>query len=166
VPLKKASGQTDPYYYPRRPDAPLLKMGPAATGKKWGVTHHDVWTDNFPVLLSGIKDPTPTLDLAIFILRDCKWEDDTIDFIPAITEQLRSRFTKKICDFWIGKIEKERIFAHHLESPFSDRHSSFLSFFEEDAPISKPYKQMTKSELIDRIYDLEKILNENGILTK
>jgi hypothetical protein len=166
VPLKKASGQSAPYHYPKRPDAPLLKMGPAATGEKWGVRHHDAWANNFPVLLSEIKDPTPSLDLAIFILRDCKWgNNNAVDVIAAITDQLRNRFTKSISDFWVSKIEKEKILAHHLDNPFTDNYASFLNYFEEDTPVSKTYEQMNKPELIDRIYCLEKLLNENGILT-
>ena len=57
VPLKRASDQTAPYYYPRRPKAPLLKMGPAATGRKWGIDYHDDWMSNFFVMLTTIKSP-------------------------------------------------------------------------------------------------------------
>lgn len=32
-------------------------MGPAATGKKWGITHSDDWASNLPVLISEIKNP-------------------------------------------------------------------------------------------------------------
>ncbi len=164
VPLKKASGQTEPYYYPRRPSAPLLKMGLAATQKKWGVEFHDNWSSNFPVLLSEVKDPTPFLDLAIFVCRDCKWDDETVDVILAINEQIRKRFTRKLSEYWTSRLEKEKIMAHHLDTPFIDHHSLFVNSFIEDVPDgNKIYTQMNKTELINRIYVLEEILSEYRI---
>jgi len=163
VPLKKASGQKEPYYYPRRPSAPLLKMGPTATDKKWGIKYHEDWSSNFPVLLSEIKDPTPTLDLAIFVCRDCGFDDKAIEIFSDISEQIRKRFTKEMADYWISKIDKEKIMARHIEEPFVSQYASFASLNKGDLTSLTRYEQMKKSELIDRILSLEKILDENKI---
>lgn len=163
VPLKKASGQKEPYYYPRRPSAPLLKMGPAATDNKWGIKYHDDWSSNFPVLLSEIKDPTPILDLAIFVCRDCRFDDKSVEIFSSVGEQLRMRFTEKLANYWISKINKEKIMARNVENPFINHYASFASFYKEDVASSNRYEQMKKAELIDRIFCLEKILNENKI---
>jgi hypothetical protein len=139
-------------------------MGPAAPGKKWGVEFHDNWSSNLPVLLSEVKDPTPFLDLAVFVCRDCKWEDKPADLILAICEQIRKRFTRKLSDYWTSRVEKEKIMAHHLDTPFIDHHSLFVdSFIEEAQNKNKIYVQMNKTELINRIYFLEEILSEYGI---
>lgn len=161
VPLKKASGQSEPYYYPRRPSAPVLKMGLAATGKKWGVELHDNWSSNFPILLSEVKDPTPFLDLAVFICRDCRWESENTDLVSAINEQIKKKFTRQISEYWTTRIEKEKILAHHLDLPFSDHHSPFADSIIEE--VQTDYAQMNKSELIERIRVLEELLTENGV---
>jgi len=166
VPLKKASSQQDPYYYPRRPSAPLLKMGRAATGKVWGIEYHDNWESNFPVLLAEIKDPTPILDLAIFVCRDCRFDNNASEIITAIGDQLRKKFTKKMADYWISKIEKEKIMARHLENAFIDHYASFVNTYEVSPVNLNIYEQMNKAELIDRILHLEAILNENKITYK
>jgi hypothetical protein len=165
VPLKKASGQNEPYYYPRRPSAPLLKMGPAATNKKWGIQYHNDWSLNFPVLLSEVKYPTSALDLAIFVCRDCQFDDEAIEIFSILNEQLRKRFTKKMADYWVSKIDKEKIMASHIngQNPFINHHLSFASVHKEDALPSSEYQQMKKADLIEHIFRLEKILSENKI---
>ncbi len=155
VPLKKASGQVDPYYYPRRPAAPILKMGPAATGRKWGIGYHDDWKLNFLALLTEIKSPTPLMDLAIFVCRSCAFEDSTVDFILAFREQLKKRFTDKIVDFWMHRIAKEKVLARPIDNLFSDHYSSFVTTYKEGPTSTKRYDQMKKSELIDLIHQLE-----------
>jgi hypothetical protein len=163
VPLKKASGQKEPYFYPKRPAAPLLKMGPAATGKKWGITHSDDWASNLPVLISEIKEPTPFLDLALFVCRDCGFDDKFNDGISAISDQLQKRFTKNLADFWVARIEKEKVLARHMDSPFADHHSFFAKSYAVDASGTNGYDKMKKGELIERITYLEEILGKNGI---
>lgn len=158
VPLKKASDQTALYYYPRRPKAPLFKMGFAATGKQWGIGYHDNWMSNFLVMLSTIKSPTPSSDLAVFVCRDCTLDDGVVDLFSALGEQLKKRFTKNMADFWIQRIEKEKILARYIEVPFADHHEPFASFYRQGAALVKRYEQMKKSELIDRIHQLESML--------
>ncbi len=162
VPLKKASEQKEPYFYPKRPATPLLKMGPAATGKPWGITYGDDWASNLPLLISEIKESTPFLDLAFFVCRDCGFDDKFNDGISAVSDQLQKRFTKKLADFWVTRIDKEKVLAKHLDSPFADHHSYFVRSYAEDAGEINGYEKMKKSELIERIKYLEKILNEKG----
>lgn len=160
VPLKKATTESEPFYYPRRPAAPVLKMGAAATGNKWGVCHHEMWGVNLLVFLSEIKSPTPFLDLAIFVFRDCEFDVSVAELVPAITEQIKERYTRKLSDFWADKIQKQMILARHLDgAPFTVHHSSFVDSYNQTATPAKLYDRMTKSELIARIYELETMLS-------
>jgi hypothetical protein len=162
VPLKKASEQEDAYFYPRRPSAPLLKMGLTATNMKWGIEYHENWQSNFPVILSEVKCPTPTLDLAIFICRDCKFDDDSSDLICALTKQLKKKFTKAISDYLTSKINKEKIIARHLKCPFVEQYKPFAKQWKSKQK-SIVYEQMERSELIKHIIKLERLLINNNI---
>jgi len=163
VPLKKASGQKDPYFYPRRPKAPLLKMGPTSTGMKWGIQYHEGWQSNFPLLLTEIRDATPHLDLAIFLLRDQSIDDSTPDVITALRAGLEKRFTNGVADYFIQKITQETLFARHIDNPFSDHYAQFAETYENESATSSSYEKMKKTELVDRILELEGLLRENGI---
>ena len=158
VPLKKASNQTTPFYYPNRPKHPLFKMGLAATGKKWGVSLHDNWMSNFLAILTTIKGSTPLLDLAVFVCRDCVIDDGTTDIFTALKEQLKKRVTIKLAEFWIQRIEKERIISRRIQSPFADEHAPFVNVYKQAHTTVKKYSQMNKSELIARIHLLELML--------
>lgn len=158
VPLKKASNQTPPFYYPNRPKHPLFKMGLAATGKKWGVSFHDNWMSNFLAILTTIKGSTPSLDLAVFVCRDCAIDDGAANIFTALEEQLKKRFTRNLADFWIQRIEKEKVMARGVGAPFADHHVPFASFYKQAPAPVKQYGQMKKSELIDRIHQLESML--------
>lgn len=158
VPLKKASNQATPFYYPSRPKHPLFKMGRAATGKQWGLSFHDHWMANFLAILTTIKGSTPSLDLAIFVCRDCAIDDGANDIFSALEEQLKKRFTRNLADFWIQRIEKEKVMARGIDVPFADHHVPFASFYKQAPAPVKRYEQMKKSELIDRIHQLESML--------
>lgn len=158
VPLKKASNQTTPYYYPNRPKHPLFKMGLAATGKQWGISLHDNWMLNFLAILTTIKGSTPLLDLAVFVCRDCVIDDVTTDIFTALEEQLNKRFTKKLAEFWILRMEKERAMPRGVEIPFAGYHAPFASIYKRATTSVKQYAQMNKHELIARIHHLEFML--------
>lgn len=157
VPLKKASNQSEPFYYPSRPKCPLFKMGFTATGKQWGLGLHDDWKSSFVTIQSTIKGSTPSLDLAVFVCRDCAI-DDVADIFLALEVQLQKKFTDSLADFWLQRISKEKIMYRGVVAPFSDRHVPFASFYKPINPLVKSYDQMKKSELIDRIYHLESML--------
>ena len=157
VPLKKASNQTAPFYYPSRPKAPLLKMGFSATGKRWGIGYHEDWAANFLLMLTTVNSKTPLIDLAIFICRDCVFDDRTIDIFQAIKEQLEKRFTNGIANFWTQRIEKEKILYTLVDIPFAEQKESFANFYRPRQS-GKRYEQMKKSELIVRIHELESML--------
>ncbi|OAJ69945.1 hypothetical protein A7976_12320 [Methylobacillus sp. MM3] len=159
VPLKKASGQIESYFYPRRPAAPVLKMGPTATGMKWGISYHEDWMSNFLVLLAETKSSTAALDLAVFICRDCSFEETAGGLIPALSKQLYKRFTADMANFWVSRIEKEKLLARHINTPFVDNHSPFASCYKEKPAPAKCYDQMKKADLIKRILYLECKLN-------
>lgn len=158
VPLKKASNQATPFYYPNRPRYPIFKMGLAATGRKWGVSFHDNWMSNLLAILTTIKGSTPLLDLAVFVCRDCAIDDGAVDIFMALEEQLKKRFTRSLSDFWIQRIEKEKVMARDVENIFADHHAPFAKFYKQVPTPAKQYGQLKKSELIDRIHQLESML--------
>ncbi len=162
VPLKKASVQKEAYAYPSRPKAPLLKMGLASTGIIWGIAYHDNWINNFPKLLTEIRESTPHLDLAIFLLRDHSFSDNVPALQSAISLGLENRFSKDVANYFMMKIAKEHMFARLPENPFKDRYSSFARIFVNDTTDASDYDKMTKSELIQRIFELEQILQTKG----
>lgn len=158
VPLKKASDQAEPFYYPNRPKCPLFKMGLAATGKKWGLSYHENWMQNFLSILTTIRGSTPTLDLAVFVSRDCVIEDSVADVFTALKQQLSKRFTSNLSNFLIQRIEKERVLAPDFSSSFSGSHVPFADFYKKSPVKIKKYSEMNKSELIERIRQLESTL--------
>lgn len=164
VPLKKASEQKEPYHYPKRPDAPLLKMGLASTGKQWGISYHEDWESSLPKFFSDIKESTPFLDLAIFVFRDFGFENTQNGIICVIKGLLEQRFTKKLADFWSSKIDKEKLFTRHMiDAPFVADHSLFTKSYPVNLSATKTYAQMNKKDLIERIVYLEGIFDEQGI---
>src|SRR5690606_35170148 len=97
VPLKRASGQAGNFYYPQRPSTPLFKMGPAATGLKWGLKYYEDWMDNLPKLLSEIKDSTPFTDLAIFVFRDASIDAPvSSSLIDVLRPLITARFSEPL----------------------------------------------------------------------
>ena len=158
VPLKKASNQTEPFFYPSRPNCPLFKMGFAATGSKWGVSFHENWMTNFLSIMTTIKGSTPSIDLAVFVCRDAEIDDIAADIYTALEEHLRKRFTRKLADFWIQRIGKEKAMPRRIEFAFSENHSLFASIYKQASDPLRKYKQMAKNELIARIHQLESTL--------
>lgn len=162
VPLKRASDQTDKFFYPKRPAAPLFKMGNSATGLKWGIAYHDDWLHSLPKFLSEIKDSTPFTDLAIFVMRDSAIDgDSTINLVDALKQLITKRFSYTLGRFWCERIEKEQVFARHVSVPYSISHE----------PFGKPTKAITtprfenqeKKQLVDYINYLEGVLEANDI---
>jgi hypothetical protein len=158
VPLKKASNQTTPFLYPNRPKCPLFKMGLTATGKKWGVIFHESWMTNFLAIMTSIKGSTPALDLAVFVCRDAAIDDEASDIFVALEQNLRKRFSKNLADFWIQRIEREKAMHRSVEVAFTDHHASFAGVYKQASASKKEYTQMTTSELIARIHQLESML--------
>lgn len=128
VPLKKASEQSKPFFYPKRPNAPLLKMGASATGVKWGVAYHEDWSSNLPDFLSEVKASTPFTDLAVFVMRDTSLGDRVEGYIEALDAAINHRFSSRLAQFWMHRLEQEKVLARHLSEPFSDVHQPFEKF--------------------------------------
>ena len=163
VQLKKASGTSHRSDYPNRP-APLLTMGKDATGFQWGITHHDDWENNILRFLVDVKANTPFTDLAIFVCRNDSYDETSGDWRESLYRAIREKFLKNLADFWCQKIDSERVFVRH----FDKEH-----FFSTTFPCCEDYlsctsqhdmlKHMQKSQLIERIDYLEKILTKNAI---
>jgi hypothetical protein len=113
---------------------------------------------NFLAIQTTIKGSTPSLDLAVFVCRDCAIDDESADIFSALEEQLKKRFTSNLADFWIQRIKKEKVMPRGVVAPFADHHAPFASFYKPTTAPVKRYEQMKKSELIDRIHQLESML--------
>lgn len=162
VPLKKASEQTTPYYYPKRPSAPLLKMGPAATGLKWGMEYHANWQTNLPVILSATKSSTPFLDLAIFVLRDSSFNlESSSSYIKTIGEGLKAKFSSQLSRFWTDRIDQEKVFAKHISVPFSHSHTRLSSLIKGDD--GDRFGDSKKPDLVKYIIYLENALKASDV---
>ncbi|HEX9980775.1 MAG TPA: hypothetical protein VGB50_09455 [Flavobacterium sp.] len=161
VPLKQASDQATQFTYPKRPPTPLMKLGQAATGLKWGIDYFDNWQVNLPKLFSDIKQSTPFTDLAIFICRDAFFENDPNDYISAIGQIISTRFSAGLAKFWIELIEKEKVFARHVSLPSSIHHEPFAKDGIKTEGIQAgilPYEQ-----LANHIIYLEELLSNYPI---
>jgi len=161
VPLKKASEHSTPYSYPKRPATPLMKLGQAATGQKWGIDYYDGWQENLPGLLADIKQSSPFTDLAIFVFRDTLFDPGITEYLEAFTTVINNRFSKELAGFWIERIEKERLFAKHVELPTSNEHESFGN--NNSNGDVHTGKQFNNEQLINHIAYLEDILSVHRI---
>ncbi|WP_373085440.1 hypothetical protein [Sneathiella sp.] len=164
VPLKKASSQKNPYFYPGRPKAPLLMMGQSATGMQWGIQYHENWEMNFPRLLTEIREATPHLDLAIFLARDQPIDKSVSILQEAVKIGLSNIFSKNIVEYFEKKISQESMFARHINKPFVDHYAQFSKIYRNEPSTKICYVAMNKSELISRIVNLENLLKSNGII--
>lgn len=161
VPLKKASEQSDPYFYPKRPSAPLIKLGQSATGLKWGIEYHQDWSSNLPKFLSEIKEPTPFTDLAVFVMRDTTIRTGAKNYADALAVAIKERFSSELSQFWIERIEKEKVMVRHISEPFSDTHQPFAKPSQQ-VPVSR-FESLNRDDLISYIAHLEGILEANQI---
>lgn len=164
VPLKKATEQAEAFFYPKRPrSTPMIRLGPTATGLKWGMEYHQDWAASLPKLLSEVRDPTPFTDLAIFVMRDTRLTG--ADYIEVLSNAISARFSDQLTKFWIEKIKKEKLLAKHLlDNPFSPTHQAFArstKIITEDRSGA-----VSRDELINYISYLEGILDANQIQFK
>jgi len=159
VPLKKATEQAGECFYPKRPPStPVIQIGQAATGLKWGMKYHQDWRQSLPKLLSEVKDSTPFTDLGVFLMRDTLLTGT--NYVVALSNAFKERFSAKLADFWIKCIEKERIMARHmLEDPFSMKHQAFAKPTHQSSSASLDC--LTKNELISYVNYLEELLEAN-----
>lgn len=161
VPLKKATEQSGAFFYPRRPpSAPMIKLGQAATGLKWGMEYHQDWPTSLPKLLSEVKDSTPFTDLAVFVMRDTKLSGS--DYVEALSNAINARFSDNLAMFWIERIKKEKLLAKHiLANPFSSTHKAFARSTQTAS--TNRFDTVTRDELLEHISHLEGILDANQI---
>jgi hypothetical protein len=156
VPLKKASDNSTPYSYPKRPATPLMSLGQAATGQKWGIDHFNGWRTNMPIFLSDVKQSSPFTDLAIFIFRDTLFDIVSTNYISAFISVIGKRFTNELTEFWIERIEKEKLFAKHVRLPSANEHEPFG---KHDSTEEEPtIERFARKQLTDHIAYLEELL--------
>lgn len=161
VPLKRAVSEPDESPYPKRP-APLLLIGNVYPGISWGIKLHPLWKENISSFLEMVGT-TPFTDLAVFVCRNDDFPNDIKDWMEALICLLKKRFTQDLTTFWIERIQKEKIFAKHLDN------NTFFSLKKElsDLSIGEDRKSelrgMEKSALVERVLYLEEILDNHNI---
>lgn len=161
VPLKKATEQSGEFFYPKRPpSAPMIRLGQAATGLKWGMEYHQDWPTSLPKLLSEVKESTPFTDLAVFVMRDTRLTGN--DYVEALSNAIAARFSDQLAKFWVEKIKKEKLLARHiLANPFSSTHRAFAR--STQIALANRFDTVTRDELLDYVSHLEGILEANQI---
>jgi esterase/lipase superfamily enzyme len=138
----------------------MIKLGPIATGLKWGMEYHEDWSTSLPKLLSEVKHSTPFTDLAIFVTRDKALIGN--DHIEALDSAIKARFTNHLAMFWLDKIKKEKLLAKHiLAEPFSDTHQAFARTTQIVS--TNRFEAVTRDQLLGHILHLEELLYINHI---
>ena len=163
--LKKASEAVSTMDYPKRPK-PLLRLGKVDSGMNWGVTAHPDWRENFPIFFNNTGSKTPFTDFAIFIF---KYEDFVAgkDVWSSIFEKFAEKYPKSITDFFIQKIQAERVFFKYLdEAVFDEVREDLSSAFRENLqrPCSREdaLRAWSKDALVQKILRLEARLDKLG----
>lgn len=154
VPLKRATTESQPFYYPSRPRAPLLMLGAVATKKKWGVACHEDFENNFFVVLSTARSSTPAFDLAVVILRDVAFPSSAQELYTALSEELSKKFTPRLVILFKKRIEKEKILIKSKYLNFVDHYSSLIDAEKKKASLTTQYESMSREELIAEILKL------------
>jgi len=166
VPATKASKAAEAYNYPGRP-APLLKIGEAATGLKWGLDYHSDWRENILKFFTEMRGKAPFTDLAIFALRNDSFPADLNDVREALACVLKDRFGEDLATFWAQRMEKEKYFFKHGDEPFRDSYQAPLteSAFSAVGGASDrdALQSLDKATLIDRVVYLEGLLTAHDI---
>jgi hypothetical protein len=160
VPLKKASLARDPDGYPKRP-APLLSMGPAATGSKWGVKKHPDWQANLPTFLTELKSNTPFTDMAILVCRNHNFPQRPIAVRDGLKSAVSSRFTKPLADWLMRRISMESRLAKCQCPGFSNEYHEPLEGVGSKPRLSQ--KAASDQAMRKRIKYLEGLLDNAGI---
>lgn len=166
VPLTKASKSTTEYDYPSRP-APIMKMGLSATQTKWGLSYHSDWKKNLPKLLTEFKSNTPFTDLAIFVSRNDSVPEKVATIHEALTIVIRDRFEEDFANFWLARINSEKIFFRPMDQPFSYTFSDTLiagnNFRTSSTTDEKELRTLDKCVLEERVIYLERLLDAKDI---
>jgi hypothetical protein len=166
VPLKKASEAAKVHNYPNRP-APLLKMGMAATGVKWGVDYHNDWRTNLPKFLSETKGSTPFSDLAIFVCRNEKVPKSAQNYREALAIVLKEKFSEDLAEFWSKRIEAEKVFMNHGDDSFRNSYNESLTeeafAIQSSASDKGMLNSLEKPVLVERVLYLEGLLDAQEI---
>jgi hypothetical protein len=160
--LKKASEKTSATKFPNRP-APILLLGKINATIKWGITYHPLWETNFPKFVSEIVGNTPFTDLSIFVCRNDPISEEIGDWFEALSVLLNNRFTDKLSAYLVNKIKEEKRWVKHIKNEVF--FSKILSFPDYTVGSSRNMilRGMTKTQLIERVVYLEKLLDKHSI---
>ena len=124
--------------------------------------HHD-WKTNLPVFLQDVTGNSPFTDLAVFVCRNDKFDDDQSNWRAAISFALRRKFTEAVANYWIEKIESEKLFVRHLQNV------TFFSLELQDANLCTGASRkvvlrgLKKDDLINHILYLEDLLDKHSV---
>ncbi len=157
VPVVKASLAKAPYAYPLRP-APLLLLGAAATGFKYGIKYHPDWKKNLNLFLSDMNSSTPYTDLAIFLCRTEHIEvEDTTSGQEVLFTAMRTKFSNTLAEIFISKIKNEKLFSAKTVAWNDFTAVDFFdSIAEKKLSRKDELKNLSKEQLVELILKLEK----------
>ncbi|NDE53382.1 MAG: hypothetical protein EB069_02120 [Actinobacteria bacterium] len=159
VPLKKATTASQPFHYPNRPRAPLLKLGTVATKKKWGMARHEDYEKNLFVILSTARSSMPAFDLAVLIFRDSTFSNTHQDIYSGLYEQLEKKFTPGVAALFTKRIDREKILIRSKNLSFVDHYSNFIKAEKKKATTDDRFLNVTRDDLIVKIHELEATIN-------
>lgn len=159
VPLKKATTESQPFYYPKRPNSPLLRLGTVATKKKWGISRHEDFEKNFFIVINSARSSTPAYDLGVLIFRDTAFPSSQQNIFEGISDQLEKKFTPELAELLKKRIDKEKILIRSKQEHFINYYCNFIKDNKEKEKAIDKYQKMTREELIAKIEELEAKLN-------
>lgn len=150
-----ATKSSTPFEYPRRP-APLLHLGEAATGLKYGIRLHPEWRKGMERHLSEVASNTPFTDLAMFCLRLCD-TDKGATLTATLCAMLEKTFTQEVANSWKVKIINEKRFARHLRQPefMESRFVDSLASLNNSRSRRSELMGLDKADLVEMIMRLE-----------
>lgn len=153
--LVDATKSETPYEYPHRP-APLLYLGKAATGMRYGIQLHPKWQDGIALHLADVASNTPFSDLAMFCMRFTDFpQKQTIT--ETLCAMLHETFSKEVADFWMNKVSVEKMFAKHLRTDdfMEPKLVDSLATMNNTQSRRKELMKLDKEQLVELLIRLE-----------
>ncbi len=160
TPLKRASQAAEPNEYPKRP-SPLLVLGVAEGGSRWGVMRHTDWKANLASFLADSNSKTPFTDLAVVLSRRHKMPAKTHLDHTDLTNALKALFSDDLSDVWQKHLRIESKRAACPEISLQPSESRVL--YPQAQSATTLNSRVGKISDRNRISYLERLLTQNGI---
>lgn len=160
TPLKRASQAAQPLDYPRRP-SPLLVLGVAEGGSRWGVTRHAEWKANLASFLADNNSKTPFIDLAVVLSRRHKMTAKRYLDHTDLAKALKALFSDELAAVWEKHLRVESKRAACPEISLQPSESRVL--YPPTQSAATQSVRVGKVSERTRIWYLESLLTQKGI---